>query len=152
VRLPVFARKAKRKLATHRKFFFFDVGVYRAVRPRGPLDTADDIEGAALETLVFQELRALNDGLDLGTDFHYWRTTGNLEVDLVLYGERGLKAFEVKRTSRVRSEDLKGLRAFIEDYPMAEARLVYGGTRRDREGRIEIIPAAQFFSEVAEII
>jgi uncharacterized protein len=152
VRLPVFARKAKRKLATHRKFFFFDAGVYRAVRPRGPLDTADDIEGAALETLVFQELCALNDGLDLGYGLHYWRTPGDLEVDLVLYGERGLKAFEVKRTSRVRSEDLKGLRAFIEDYPMAEARLVYGGTRRDREGSIEIIPAVQFFKEVGEII
>ena len=32
VRLPVFSRKAKRKLITHNKFYFFDVGVFRARR------------------------------------------------------------------------------------------------------------------------
>ena len=32
VRLPVFSRKAKRQLTTHRKFYFFDAGVFRAAR------------------------------------------------------------------------------------------------------------------------
>ena len=41
---------------------------------------------------------------------------------------------------RVRDEDLAGLRAFLHDYPPAEARLLYGGSRRYREGAIEIVP------------
>jgi predicted AAA+ superfamily ATPase len=35
-RVPAFTRRAKRRLAAHPKFFFFDVGVYRALRPAGP--------------------------------------------------------------------------------------------------------------------
>ena len=32
-RLPVFAKRAKRELATHPKFYYFDAGVFRANRP-----------------------------------------------------------------------------------------------------------------------
>lgn len=140
VRLPAFTRRARREMATHPKFFFFDTGVYRTIRPRGPLDSAAEIDGPALETLLLQELRAHNDYGQLGYSFYCWRTRSQMEVDLVLYGERGLKAFEVKRATRIRDEDLAGLRAFTQDYPPAEARLLYGGTRRYRESAIEIIP------------
>ena len=37
VTLPVFSRHAKRKLITQRKFYFFDAGVFRAIRPVGLL-------------------------------------------------------------------------------------------------------------------
>lgn len=148
VRLPVFTRRAKREIAGHPKFFFFDVGVFRAIRPRGPLDSPAEIDGPALETLFLQELRAHNDYGQLGYTLHYWRTRSHLEVDFVLYGERGLKAFEVKRSVRIRDKDLAGLRAFVQDYPPAEARLLYGGTRRYREGAIEIIPFREGLREL----
>ena len=56
-RLPPFTRRAKRRLVGHDKFYFFDAGVFRAVRPKGPLDLPAEIDGAALEGLVFQQLR-----------------------------------------------------------------------------------------------
>jgi len=65
-RVPVFTKKAKRRMVGHPKFYFFDVGVYRTIRPKGPLDQPEDIDGAALETLVFQELQAQNTLLNLG--------------------------------------------------------------------------------------
>ena len=37
-RVPVFTRRAKRAMASHPKFYFFDAGVFRANRPAGPLD------------------------------------------------------------------------------------------------------------------
>ena len=37
-RMPVFSRRAKRELAAHPKFYYFDAGVFRANRPAGPLD------------------------------------------------------------------------------------------------------------------
>src|SRR5262249_4703072 len=43
VRLPVFTRRAKRRTIAHPKFYYFDAGVYRAIRPRGPLDSASEI-------------------------------------------------------------------------------------------------------------
>jgi predicted AAA+ superfamily ATPase len=105
-----------------------------------------------LETLVFQEVRALNDALSLGYGLHYWQTSAKLEVDIVLYGERGIRAIEVKRSSRVRDDDLRGLRAFVDDYPMAQAWLVYTGARRFRDRAIEIIPLAEFLAELREYL
>lgn len=152
VRVPIFSKKAKRRLITHQKFYFFDVGVFRAVRPRGPLDSPEDIDGPALETLVLQELRALNDYLDLGYSLHYWRTAAGLEVDFVLYGERGIHAFEVKRSSRVRKEDFKALAGFLEDYPMAEATLVYTGAQAQQEGKIQILPIESFLRGLPDLL
>jgi predicted AAA+ superfamily ATPase len=140
VRLPVFRRKAARRLAAHPKFFFFDAGVYRALRPRGPLDTDADIDGAAIETLVLESLRAENANHNLGYDFFYWRTSDGTEVDFVLYGPRGLHAFEVTRSSIFRESDLAGLRLFCEDHRPARGHLFYGGTRRYRYGAIDVTP------------
>ncbi|MEQ8763648.1 MAG: ATP-binding protein [Planctomycetota bacterium] len=140
IRLPVFSRKARRKLVAHPKFFFFDVGVYRAIRPAGPLESIGEVEGPALETLVLQQLRALNDVLHLGYAISYWRTPSGTEVDFVLCGKRGLKAIEVKRSDRLRPRDLTGLRAFQEDYPVAECLLLHGGDRDQQEGSISVWP------------
>ncbi len=142
-RLPVFTRKARRRMTAHPKLFLFDAGVFRALRPKGPLDRPEEIDGAALETLVFQELRAVNDSLQLGYGLHYWRTARQQEVDFVLYGKRGLIAVEVKRAANLRQRDLRGLVAFLEDYPMARAYVFYGGRERRYLKNIELIPLEQ---------
>ena len=150
--LPVFSKRAKRRIVNHPKFYFFDAGVYRTLRPKGPLDRPEEIDGHALETLFFQELRSLNDYLDTGCELFYWRTASGLEVDFVLYGEAGILAFEVKREGRARPESLRGLKAFLEDYPQARAYYVYGGNRRMREGEIEILPLADCLKSLPQIL
>ena len=151
-RVPVFSKRAKRRIIAHPKFYFFDVGVYRTLRPMGPLDSPEEIQGAAVETLFFQELNALNDSLGLGYKIYYWRTADGAEVDFILYGEKGLKAFEIKRTGKTQSAMLTGLRAFLKDYPIARAYFIYGGERRMREGKIEIIPIKNALMELPAIL
>jgi len=56
--LNVFTKRAKRALTSHPKFYLFDAGVFRALRPRGPLDRPEEIHGAALEGLIAQHLKA----------------------------------------------------------------------------------------------
>jgi predicted AAA+ superfamily ATPase len=150
--LPVFNKRAKRELMTKRKFFFFDVGVYRTIRPRGPLDSDSELNGAAFETLCFQELFALNHYLDAGYDFFYWRTRKHEEVDLVLYGENGFLAFEFKSSSRLREIDFENLRLFAEDYPKAKLHLVYGGKESHTYGNIQIISADHFFKNSKSLL
>jgi len=151
-RLPVFTKRAKRRMAAHRKFYFFDVGIYRTLHPSGPLDMPEEMEGVAFETLVFQELRAINDGLRLGYELSYWRTTNQMEVDFVLYGHRGFNVFEVKRTSRMQESMLRGLRSFLKDYPSARAYLIYGGTRRFFEGNITILPIQEALAGLPSLL
>lgn len=150
VRLPVFARRAKRKLTSHPKFYFVDAGIYRAIRPRGPLDTEEEVDGAAIETLVLEALRAENANHDLGYEIFFWRTTDQKEVDFVLYGERGLHAFEVKRASRFREDDIAALRLFCDDYPEASGCLLYGGRQSYRFGRIEVVPLEKGLAGLAQ--
>ncbi len=152
-RLPVFSRKAKRKLIKQQKFFYFDCGVYQAIRPKGPLDSANEITGTALETLVVQEIRAYNSYKELGYELYFWHTSDHkLEVDLVCYGKCGLKAFEIKSSSRVRKEDLFSLREFLKDYPMANAYFLYGGNRSYEEYGIKILPVSETLPKLAELL
>ena len=140
VRLPVFSRKAKRQLTTHRKFYFFDAGVFRAIRPAGPLDSDAELDGPALETLTLQELRALNDYLGCEYEVYYWRTRTNLEIDFVLYGPRGLLAIEVKRSPQVQFKQTRALREFKKDYPPARCYVFYGGTVPQYIEDITVLP------------
>ncbi|MEM7402729.1 MAG: ATP-binding protein [Myxococcota bacterium] len=151
-RLPPFTRRAKRQVVMHAKFYFFDVGIYRALRPKGVLDSPPEQEGAALETLVWQELRAVNDTLELGYSLHYWRTRTGQEVDFVLYGPRGLLAIEVKRHNQVHSADLRGLRAFVNAYPEATPILLYGGQRRRYQGGVAILPIQQTLLQLPQLL
>ena len=64
-RIPVFTKRAKRRLVSHPKFYFFDAGVYQHLRPKSILDSHSEIAGAALETLILQDLIAINDYKDL---------------------------------------------------------------------------------------
>lgn len=151
-RIPVFTKKAKRRVVAHPKFYFFDTGVYRAIRPKGPLDSLEDIDGAALETLVMQEITAINHYNQYGYTLHFWRTADGHEVDIVLYGERGLIAIEVKRGTRLNDNMFKGLKKFLAEYPMARAFLVYGGDRTQWEGNIRVIPVADFLKNLDGVL
>ena len=152
VRVPVFRRRTARKLVAHPKFFFFDAGVFRALRPRGPLDSDDEVDGAAIETLVFECLHAENANHNLGYQICYWRTMTGAEVDFVLYGGHGLHAFEVKRSSVFRESDLDGLRLFCADYPSADGHLFYGGNKRYRFDAIDVVPIGEGLSTLREIL
>ena len=124
----MFSRKAKRKLIRHQKFYYFDTGVFRAIRPTGPLESDAELDGPVMETLVFQELRAMNDYLECGYQLYFWRTKNGLEVDFILYGPEGLIAIEVKRSIYVHPNNLRGLKEFKKDYPPARCNLLYGGS------------------------
>lgn len=151
-RLPVFQRRAKRRIMFHPKFYFFDVGVYRTIHPKGPFDSSEEIEGMALETLVFQEIKAMNSYRQWGYDLSYWRTVTQLEVDFVLYGERGLQAIEVKRKENITEKDTRNLRAFLRDYPIAKAFLLYGGSRTLEQNGIRIVPVETFLRNIEEYL
>ena len=151
-RIPIFTKRAKRRLVAHPKFYFFDVGVYRTLRPMGPLDFPEEVKGISNESLFFQELNAINNYYGMGYKIYYWRTSNNLEVDFVLYGERGLKAFEIKRRGKISSSELRSLKAFLKDYPTSKAYFIYGGERRMSEGRIDIIPMEYALKNLPEIL
>ena len=144
IRLPVFSKRAQRELAVHPKFYYFDTGVFRANRPTGPLDTPEEIDGAALEGLIAQHLKAWCDYSAGNHSLYYWQTRSQVEVDFVVYGESGLFAVEVKNSDKVRPQDLNALKTFAADYPKAQKLLLYRGPERFIRNEILCLPCNEF--------
>lgn len=147
-RLSVFTRRAKRHLVAHDKFYYFDAGVYRSLRPAGPLDRTEEIDGMVLEGLVAQHLRAWAAYRGEGDRLYYWRTKSGSEVDFVVYGPAVFAAIEVKRAANVHGKDLRALQAFREDYPEASACLLHLGRERREIGGIPCIPCEEFLARL----
>jgi predicted AAA+ superfamily ATPase len=147
-KLPVFTRKARRELIQHPKFYLFDTGVFRILRPTGPLDRVTEIEGAALEGLVAQHLHAWVNYSAGQHKLYYWRTRSGVEIDFIIYGPLGLYAIEVKNTTQIHSRDLKPLLSFREDYPAAELILLYRGNETLQEDGVLIMPCEAFLQRL----
>ena len=147
-RVPVFARRARRERTAHPKFYLFDAGVFRSLRPRGPLDRPEEIEGAALEGLVAQHLRAWIAYSGREATLSFWRTRSGVEVDFVVYGPGVFVAIQVQNSRRVRPADVAALEAFRSDFPEATALLLYRGEDRLRLGDVHCRPVEEFLRQL----
>jgi predicted AAA+ superfamily ATPase len=146
--LPVFAKRAKREVVKHPKFYLFDSGVYQAVRPKGFIDKPEEISGTSLEGLVAHHLRAWIDLQNEDYQLSFWRTKTQLEVDFIVYGPDEFCAIEVKNSESISPKDLHGLTAFCEEYPEAKPLLLYRGDRRRFEKGIFILPCEEFLKSI----
>jgi len=146
--MPVFTKKAKRAVIQHPKFFLFDTGVFRTLRPSGPLDQPGEIEGPALEGLIAQHLRAWIDYSQYSCRLYYWRTKSGTEVDFVLYGKEGFWAIEVKNTRNIRKNDLRALKTFHQDYPECNPLFVYRGSEKLLIDNILCLPCDTFLKSI----
>lgn len=146
--LPVFSRRAKRRLIAHQKFYFFDVGLYKIVRPHGILDSFQEIEGVALEGLVAQHLRSWVLSQVETHTLSFWRTQTKLEVDFIIYGPRGFWAIEVKRSPNLGPNDVRSMHAFKEEYPEAQCFFVSPCRHREIYRGFPIIPLEEFLLSI----
>jgi len=146
--ISVFSRRAKRRVIAHPKFYFFDAGVYRALRPKGILDNESEMEGVALEGLVAQHLRSWVMAQRENHSLSFWRTQTKLEVDFIVYGPSGFWAIEVKRSGNLKPDDVKGLHAFKEEYPEVQCVLLNGSKRREVYRNISVMPAEDFLRQL----
>ena len=152
--LPAFTKRAKRRLITTDKFYYFDAGVYQQLRPKGILDKPSEIAGASLETLFFQSASALIDYKNLHTKLYYWRTSSGTEVDFIFYGNQGILAFEIKHTKTITPKMLNGLKQFKIDYPIAKLYIIYLGeqSKQVANGEITALPITRALELLPELL
>ena len=117
-----------------------------AVSPRTPE------YGRMLEHLIEREVRASIDYFRSDRHLFFWRSLSRIEVDfIVAEGQKPVVAIEVKASKSVSAQDLKGLRAFGEDWPHVRKIVVSLEPHpRTTEDRIEILPVEQFLSQLWE--
>lgn len=133
-----------RSLTAHPKIHAVDTAIAAWAARLGD-DPAPGLFGAMVETFVVNELSAQADW-SRGWTVRQWRDTSRkLEVDAVLIDSAGRPTpIEVKAGSDVRSDDLRGLRGFLDATPTAERGIVFytGEHVLALEPRIWAVPIA----------
>ena len=100
-----------KRVVKHPKGYLRDSGLLHALLriPDAEALLSHPQMGASWEGMVVEEiLRQLNT-LGVGYEYSYYRTGGGAEVDLVVEGNFGRVAVEIKHTSTVGGRDLRGL-------------------------------------------
>lgn len=151
--LPAWRPGLKVREAAQPKFYWFDPGVARAAAGllRDPVDRS--WQGAALETLVFHELRIYNEVSRKHRPLSHYRTPAGVEVDFIIETARRrpgspsrVVAVEVKRAERWDRRWDKPLRALAAVSGVKLDRMigVYCGPRPYRFDEIQVLPVADF--------
>lgn len=146
-----FHKKIKRDLiqATP-KFYLFDVGVTNHLKRRTIDILKGDEAGEAFEHFILMELTAYLGLHELDTPIQYWRSKSGLEVDFVL--NHGEVAIEIKISNSPSASELKGLRAFCQDYKPKHAIAICQAAKPrllEIDGsHIEILPWQQFLDNL----
>lgn len=144
--VPAYTKVVKRKLIQAPKFYMFDVGVANYLMHRSHLQPGSPEYGHAFEHLVVQELVAWLGYQGRQNDLSYWRTGTGVEIDAVL-GNAAV-GIEIKSTTEIKDNQLKGLRSFGQDYPQARLIAVSNDLYRRRKDNIEIIPIKEFLADL----
>lgn len=142
--LPAYTLRPKRRIKKTPKFYFFDVGVVNFLAQRGKIQPRSELFGKAFENWVHHELRAYLSYMHRPEKLSYWALSTSTEVDFIIGNM--LTAIEVKSSSRIHSEHLKGLRELKVDHPNVKKRFVVctESTARQTEDGIRILPYMDF--------
>jgi len=145
--VPPFKRRQSRNVITKAaKFYLFDVGVSGELIHRKLRRAKGEEFGKAFEHFIFMEIHAHRSYKELDYPIHYWRTKSGLEVDFIL--AEGEVAIEVKGTTRVRKNSLKGLRRFAEEFRPKHALVVCNEAEERMVDKIRIVPWRRFLSQL----
>ena len=151
--LPAWRPGLKVREATQPKFFWFDPGVARAAA--GLLrDPADRLwQGAALETLIYHELRVYNEISGKHRPVYYYRTPAGVEIDFVVEtahkrpkSKPRIAAIEVKRSEKWDRSWENPMRNLAINNGVTVDRMigVYCGAKRYQFDNVTVMPVREF--------
>ena len=149
--LPAWERSLRKRQSTRPKFYFFDLGVKRALERTISQELYEESYGFgnAFEHFVINELVRLNDYRRRDFTFNYLRSPSGREIDLVMERPGSPVAFiEIKSTKLVTEEDCAALNAFADDCPDAEPYCISRDIHRKKIGPTLCIPYTDAAAEL----
>jgi len=146
--VPVYRKRAKRRLQMSPKFYFFDVGVVNSLARRGHVTQGSELFGKAFENWIFHELRCYRSYRNQDMQISFWRLAGGREVDFIINDLEC--AIEVKGTRKVTEDHLKGLRELKVEHPRVKRCILVStesNSRKTQDG-IEVLSLPDFLAEL----
>lgn len=157
-RLPAWGKTLTARSTGRPKLHVVDSGLAARMMRVGPaklatLDPTVQTElGHLVETFVVGELRKQVSWLDEPATVGHWRTSDDIEVDLVVERDDGrVVAFEVKAAERVAGKDFSGLRTLrdrVGERFVAGVALSMGSRSYTYEDRLHVMPIDRLWRTV----
>jgi predicted AAA+ superfamily ATPase len=144
--IPSFTNTKKRRAIAAPKFYYFDVGIANYLRNRRDIQLGSIDFGHAFEHFIIQEIIAYLRYNDKEEQLSYWRTTSGYEVDAIIGA--GQAAIEIKSVEEIQSRHLKGLKAFLEEFPNCRPIAVSFDVRSRITHGVEVYPATEFLKKL----
>ncbi|WP_373057761.1 ATP-binding protein [Gemmatimonas sp.] len=118
--IPAFSRNVVKRVVKHPRGYLRDTGLLHALLRIPDSDSllSHPQVGASWEGMVVEEVMRQFAGMGEPVEASYYRTSGGAEVDLVVEGDFGGVAFDIKHASVVSARDLRGLRDFVSEQGM----------------------------------
>jgi predicted AAA+ superfamily ATPase len=107
--LPAFHRSVRKRQLQAPKFYFFDMGIVRALSRSldFPVVSRTPVFGDLFEHFIILEIRKLADYRRRDWKFSYLRTKDDVEVDLIIdRPHEPLACLEIKSSENIRPEDI----------------------------------------------
>lgn len=149
--LEPFSRSTRERTVAKAKFYFFDVGVQRAIDRTLNLALRPGTYawGKAFEQLFIEECIKLNNYARLGAKFSFLRTKDGAEIDLIIE-KPGCKPLcvEIKSGEEVADVEVTKLKSISEAVPDGEPLIVYCGESKLSIAGVPIVPWQGALNEI----
>lgn len=141
--LEPFRHSFRKRLSLRPKFYFFDIGVVRALARllSLPLQQSTSLYGDIFEHFIIIEILKLASYFKSEFRFSYLQTKDDVEVDLIV--ERPglpLLFIEIKSTNHIRSDNLLAFTKIVEDFKDCEAICLSNDPAAKQFGSILALP------------
>ncbi len=144
-----YSKSVRRRLSKHPKFYFFDLGVRRALTRKlhVPLERHTKEFGEAFEHFLILEIIRLSTYQQWDCTFSFYRTSAGAEVDLIIETPHGrIIALEIKTSESPSEKDLRGLKSFRDICPKAELFMASFAAHGRKMGDVSILPWQDIFN------
>lgn len=137
---------ASKRLVKSSKVYMFDSGIISLLN--GFINYEQliltGLIGSRFENIVIYELRKKLEPYFVHVDFYFWKSSGGLEIDLIIDFKERIIPCEIKWTNNIEQIKTKALKEFLKDYKKALYGLViYNGEFYiDKEEKIIYLPFA----------
>lgn len=150
--LPAYHKSVRKSQSMQSKFFFFDLGVVRALE--GSLDSPPVPRTAAygqlFEQFMILEIFKLNDYFQKDFKLSHYRTSTGQEVDLILSKGGNAFAVEIKSTQQVDVTEAASFERISKGFGADRLYLVSQDPVRSKVGNVICIYWQDFLKEVFE--
>ena len=125
------------------KLYFYDTGLLcHLLKITNPQSIQlHPLKGSLFENLIVAEAFKQNDHKYLHADFCFWRDASGNEVDLLVEHNDKLSIAEIKASSTIKNEHLKGLNYFgaLEGSNVKSKNLIYTGALNQKRSQLNVV-------------